>query len=69
MTDAYTVCPGEHIVAGVVTEDPELYFSIEEADSRIIPHISKACQEEVKWVVVMSNNTDIFTCSWAYYLV
>ena len=45
MSDAYGVYPGECIIAGVVIEDPELNFSTEEADSRIIPHIAKACQE------------------------
>ena len=67
MTDVYSVYPGEHIVAGVVTEDPELCFSIEEADSRIIPQITKACQNEVKRIVVMSNNTDVVICSLVYH--
>ena len=43
MTDAHDVYPGERIVAEVVTKDPELSFSIEEADSRIIPPIAIAC--------------------------
>ena len=45
MNDAYGVYPGECIMAGVVIGDPELNFPTEEADSRIIPHIAKACQE------------------------
>ena len=47
-SDVYFVYPGKNIMAGVATEDPELYFSIKEPDSRIIPHIPKACQEDVK---------------------
>ena len=42
MTEAYGVYPGECSMAGAVTEDPELCFSIEEA-----------CQKEVKRVVVI----------------
>ena len=34
MNEAYGVYPAEHIVAGVVIEDPELCFSTEEADSK-----------------------------------
>ena len=48
MTDAYGVYPVERIVAGLVTEDPNLCFSVKEAASRIIPHFSIACQEETK---------------------
>ena len=59
MTDVYGVYPDERIVAGIVTENPELCFSAEKADSRIIPHISIACKEERKRVVVMSDDTDI----------
>ena len=47
-SDVYCVYPGERIMAGVATEDPELCFSIKEPDSRIIRHIAKACQEDVK---------------------
>ena len=53
MTGRYGVYPGERIVAGVVTENPELCFSIKEADSRIIPHIAIAYPEEIKRIVVM----------------
>ena len=35
-------------MAGVATEDPELCFSVEELDYKIIPHIAKVCQEDVK---------------------
>ena len=59
MTEVYGIYPGESIVPGVVKDDPELCFLIEEADSRIIPHIVKACQEEVKKVVVLSNDTNV----------
>ena len=52
MTGRYGVYPGERIVAGVVTENPELCFSIKEADSRIIPHIAIAYPEEIKRIVV-----------------
>ena len=48
ITDAYGVYPGERIATGVVTEDPELSLSIEEADSRTIPDIAIACHEEIK---------------------
>ena len=57
MADAFGLYPGERIVAGVVTEDPDLCCSIEAAGSGIIPHIVIACHEEVKRVVVMSNDT------------
>ena len=66
MTDAYSVYPGARIVAGVVTEVSELCFSIEEVDSRIIPHIAIAYQEEIKRVVLMSNDTDVVIYSLAY---
>ena len=66
MTDAYGVYPGVRIVAGVVTEDSELCFSIGEVDSRIIPHIAIAYQEEIKRVVLMSNDTDVVIYSLAY---
>ena len=45
MSNSYGVYPAERIIAGVVIENPELYFSPEEADPRIIPHIAKAYQE------------------------
>ena len=67
MTDAYGVYPGECIVAGVVTEDPELCISIEETDSRIMPNIAIACEEESKSAVVMSNDTDVVICSLTYH--
>ena len=67
MTDAYGLYPGECIVAGVVTKDPDLCCSIEEADSRIIPHIAISCQEEIKTVVVMSNDTDVVIYSLGYH--
>lgn len=35
-------------MAGVATNDPELCFSVEELDYKIIPHIAKVCQEDVK---------------------
>ena len=67
MNDAYGVYPGERIIAGAVIEDPELYISTEEADSRIIPHIAKACQEEGKSVVVMLSDTSVVIYSLAYH--
>ena len=67
MTDAYGVYPGEGIEAGVVIEDPELSFSIEEADSRIISHIAITCQKEIKRIVVMSNDTNVVIYSLAYH--
>ena len=67
LTDAYGIYPGECIFAGIVTEYPELCFSIEEADSRIIPHISIVCQEKIKRVVFMSNNTNFITYSLEYH--
>ena len=67
MTDVYGVYPVERIVAGIITEDPEICFSSEEADSRIIPHIGRACQEEIKRVVVISNNADVVIYSLAYH--
>ena len=67
MSDAYGVYPGERIIAGAVIEDPELYISTEEADSRIIPHIAKACQEEGKSVVVMLSDTSVAIYSLAYH--
>ena len=66
MSISYGVCPGKRIVAGVVIEDPELHFSTEGADSRIIPHIAKACQEEVKRVVVIPSNTSVVIYSLVY---
>lgn len=47
-SDVYCVYPGERIMAGVVTEDPELCFSIKEPGFGIIVHIPKACQKDVK---------------------
>ena len=67
MNDAYGVYPGERIIAWVVIEDLERYFSTEEADSRIIPHIAKACQEEVKRVVVIPSDTIVAIYSSAYH--
>ena len=67
MSDAYGAYPGECIIAWVVREDLELYFSTEEADSRIIPHIAKACQEEVKRVVVIPSDTIVAIYSSAYH--
>ena len=67
MTDVYGVYPVERIVTGIITEDPEICFSSEEVDSRIIPHIGRACQEEIKRVVVISNNTDVVIYSLAYH--
>ena len=59
LTDAYGIYPGECIFAGIVTEYLELCFSIEEADSRIIP--------QIKRVVFMSNNTNFVTYSLEYH--
>ena len=67
MSDAYGVYPGERIIAGAVIEDPQLYISTEEADSRIIPHISKACEEEGKSVVAMPSDTSVVIYSLAYH--
>ena len=67
MTDAYGVYPGEPIVAGLVTEDPNLCFLVKEIASRIIPHFAIACQEETKSIVFMSNDTDVFIYSLAYH--
>ena len=66
MSDAYGIYPGERIISGIVTVDLELYFYTEEADSRIIPHIAKACQEEVKRVVVTPSNTSVVIYSLVY---
>ena len=55
MTDAYSEHPAEQMVDEVITEDSELCNSIEEADSRIIPHIAKAGKEKINRLVVMSN--------------
>ena len=38
----------------------ELDSNIEEADSRIIPHIEKAIMRGVQKVIVLSNDTDVF---------
>ena len=65
MTDAYGIYLSERIVAGVVTEDPELCSSIKEADSRIIPHIAKAGQEKIKWIVALPCDIDIVICNLA----
>ena len=67
MSDAYGVYSGERIVAGVFIKDTELYFSTEEANSRIIPHIAKACQDEVKRVVAKPSNTTVVIYSLAYH--
>ena len=63
MTDAYDVYYGECILAGEVTEDPDLCFSIEEADSKIMSNIAKICQREVKRIFFMSNDTDFLVYS------
>ena len=67
MSDAYSIYPGERIISGVVIVDLELYFSTEEADSRIITHIAKACQEEVKRVVIIPSDTIVAIYSLAYH--
>ena len=67
MSDAYGIYPGERIISGIVTVDLELYFYTEEADSRIIPHIAKACQEEVKRVVIIPSDTIVAIDSLAYH--
>ena len=67
MVDIYGVSPWGRIVAGVVIEDPELCFSTEQADSGIIPHIAEACQEEVKTVVFVPNNTSVVIYSLPYH--
>ena len=67
MTDAYDVYHGGRILVGEVTEDPDLCFSIEEADSKIISNIARICQKEVKRVFVMSNDTDFLVYSLADY--
>ena len=38
---------------------PELNSNIEEADSRIIPHIEKAVKRGTRRVIVHSNDTDV----------
>ena len=58
MTDVYV---DRMMMIGVITKDPELCFSIKEADSRIIPHIAIACQEETERVVAMLNAFDVVT--------
>ena len=65
MTDACGIYLGERIVAGVVTEDTELCSSIKESDSIIIPHISIAGQEKIKWIVALPCDIDIVICNLA----
>ena len=65
MTDVYA--DRMMMMIGVVTKDPELCFLIKEADSRIIPHIAIACQEETERVVVMLNAFDVVTYSLVYH--
>ena len=67
ITNAYGVYPGTCIMAGVVTEVPDRWCSVKEADSRIVPQIAITYQEEIKRVVVMSNDTDFVIYSLAYH--
>ena len=44
---------------GSITDVPNLKSVLEEADLRLIPHISKAIDENYRRVVVVSNDTDV----------
>ena len=44
---------------GIIDNEASLLSEIEEADSRIIPHISNAAKGEHRRVVVISNDTDV----------
>ena len=46
-------------INGVTNERPDLDNHIEEADMRIILHIAKSTESGLKYVVVVSNDTDV----------
>ena len=47
------------IINGVNNERPDLDNHIEEAITRIIPHVAKSIESGLKNVVVVSNDTDV----------
>ena len=66
-----TDAEGEHnaiaVINGSVMPKSELNSFIEEADSRMIPHIAKAGEEQHERVLVMSNDTDVVIYNLAYF--
>ena len=60
MSDNEGVTPCIELHQGYPQRCTELDSNIEEADSRIIPHIEKAIMRGVQKVIVLSNDTDVF---------
>ena len=59
VTDSEGVKPCIELYQGNLQMYPDLDSKIEEADSRIIPHVEKAVMKGVKRVIVHSNDTDV----------
>ena len=59
VTDSEGVKPCIELYQGNLQMYPDLDSMIEEADSRIIPHVEKAVMKGVKRVIVHSNDTDV----------
>ena len=57
----------ELLTDGESYEQPNLYSSIKEADSCIIPHIFEAVENGIMRTVVLSNDTDVAVYNIAHY--
>ncbi len=51
--------PSISFKGGLISHNPILNVSIEEADARIMIHIKNAVQSGMKRIVVISNDTDV----------
>ena len=60
VTDAEGIVNSEAILDNNVFSIEELNVDIEEADSRLIPHIFYQSKNDTKRVLVSSNDTDVF---------
>ena len=59
VTDSEGIKPCIELYQGDIQVCPDLYSTIEEADSCIIPYVQKAIMRGVKRVIVHSNDTDV----------
>ena len=59
VTDSEGIKPCIELYQGDIQIYSDLDSTIEEADSRIIPHVQKAVMRGVKRVIVHSNDTDV----------
>ena len=67
VTDADVPRTCELLTDGESYEQPNPYSSIEEADSRIIPHIFEAVKNGSMRIMVLSNDTDVAVYNIAHY--